>query len=171
VIAHPKRVGHDGQRGVHRTAGREEAAIHDVEVIHLVGPAVDVQRGSPGILTETNGAVLVRDTRQRDPLAQEQVPGEYALMTLVTMHRALGLRLHELLNLGGESLVPLLVVGPVAEHDLAVPIHRHPVLRVGQVFGGEPEIQRVLAHQVEGPSGSDLRCAGGQSGSVELPHE
>src|SRR4051794_13813690 len=42
MIADAQRVGGDGQGGVHRRARTEEAAIDDVQVVHVVGPAVDV---------------------------------------------------------------------------------------------------------------------------------
>ena len=44
VIAHAQRVGHDRQRRIHRAARREEAAVHDVEVVDFVRPAVDIER-------------------------------------------------------------------------------------------------------------------------------
>src|SRR5438067_13665488 len=37
VIAHPERVRHDGERGVHRAARGEEARVDDVEVVDVVG--------------------------------------------------------------------------------------------------------------------------------------
>jgi GH15 family glucan-1,4-alpha-glucosidase len=43
VLPHPDRVGHHGQRGVHRADAREEAAVHDVQVVQLVRLAVDVE--------------------------------------------------------------------------------------------------------------------------------
>src|SRR5215470_14924340 len=35
VIAYPEGVRHDGERGVHRAAGRKEARVDDVEVVDL----------------------------------------------------------------------------------------------------------------------------------------
>jgi hypothetical protein len=43
VLPHPDRVGHHGQRGVHRADAREEAGVHDVQVVQLVRLAVDVE--------------------------------------------------------------------------------------------------------------------------------
>src|SRR5271169_499784 len=37
VIAHAQRIGHDRQRRVHRRARREEAAVHDVEILEIMG--------------------------------------------------------------------------------------------------------------------------------------
>ena len=48
-----------------------------------------------------------------------------------------------------QPLVRLLVVRRVAEHDLAVAVERDAVVRVGQVLGRQPEVERVLGHQVE----------------------
>jgi hypothetical protein len=43
VLADPKGVGDDGERGVDGTDGDEEARIDHVEVVELVGLAVDVE--------------------------------------------------------------------------------------------------------------------------------
>src|SRR5262249_61021114 len=80
VIADPESVGDDGQCGVHRRAGREEAAIHHIEIVDLVSPAVHVQRGGLRVTPEADGSVLVRDAGQRDALTEEKVPREQALM-------------------------------------------------------------------------------------------
>ena len=40
VVAHAQRVGHDRERRIHGAAGGEEAAVHDVQVVHLVRLAV-----------------------------------------------------------------------------------------------------------------------------------
>src|SRR5438552_1122074 len=67
VIADPQCVCHDRQCGIHRGARREEAPIHNVEVVHIMRLAVNVQRGSPGIGAKANGAILVSDSRMRSP--------------------------------------------------------------------------------------------------------
>ena len=43
VVADAQRVGHRGQRRVHRADAREEARVDDVEVVDLVGAAVGVR--------------------------------------------------------------------------------------------------------------------------------
>src|SRR3954462_8119746 len=43
VVADPQGVGDRRERRVHRTDAGEEAGVDDVEVVHLVRPAVDVQ--------------------------------------------------------------------------------------------------------------------------------
>src|SRR5436190_10043695 len=58
VIADAQRVGGDGQGGVHRRARAEEAAVDDIQIVHVVGPAVDVERRCRRIVAEPDGAVL-----------------------------------------------------------------------------------------------------------------
>src|SRR6266516_4879638 len=43
MVAHPKRIGHDGERGIDSCARREEAPVHNVEVIDVMGFTVHVQ--------------------------------------------------------------------------------------------------------------------------------
>src|SRR5438132_303145 len=64
VIADTERVGGDGQRRVHRGARAEEAAIDHVEVVDVVGPAVDIERRRRRIVAEPDGAVLMGDASQ-----------------------------------------------------------------------------------------------------------
>src|SRR5271157_5262705 len=73
VIAHPQRIGHDGQRRIHRRARREEAAIHDVEILKIMGLAIYVQRRGFGIMPKADGAVLMGDARQRNALPHVKV--------------------------------------------------------------------------------------------------
>src|SRR3954453_21515964 len=55
----PQGVGDDRQGRVDRGAGDEERGVGDVEVVHLVHPAVQVQLGSRRIGPEADGAGLV----------------------------------------------------------------------------------------------------------------
>ena len=66
VIADPERVRHDGEGRVHGTARGEEARVDDVEVVDLVGLAVDVEGRGLGIPAEAHGAVLMRHAGERD---------------------------------------------------------------------------------------------------------
>src|SRR5512146_322925 len=68
VVRDPQRIGHDGQRGIHGAAGREEAPVDHVEVVELVRLAVGIERRCLRVVTEADGPVLVGDARQRDPL-------------------------------------------------------------------------------------------------------
>ena len=92
-------------------------------------------------------------------------------MALVTVHAAPRLLLHQALELLDEAPMAFLVIGPVGEDDVAVPVQAHSVLRVGQIFRGEPEVERVPAHEVERPAGGDGRGPGLEGLSVELAHE
>src|SRR6266852_5365443 len=70
VVTDAQGIGNDRQRGIHRRAGRKEAAVDDVEIVHFVRLAIDVQRRSLRILAETNRAVLMGDARERDLLSE-----------------------------------------------------------------------------------------------------
>src|SRR5207249_6885022 len=83
----------------------------------------------------------------------------------------LRLLLHQALELGGETPVTLLVVGPVGEHDVALPVERHAIVRIGQVLRGEPEVERVPRHEIERPARRDGGRAGPERVAVQLAYE
>jgi hypothetical protein len=56
VLADADRIGHRGEGRVHGSDAREEARVDDVQVVDLVGLAVDVQYGSGGVGAEPAGA-------------------------------------------------------------------------------------------------------------------
>ena len=64
--------------------------------------------------------------------------------------------------------MPFFVVRLVLQDKLAVAIDRNPIVRVGQVFRSEPEIERMLAHQIECPFRRDFRCARFERVTVEF---
>ena len=64
--------------------------------------------------------------------------------------------------------MPFFVVRLVLQDDLAVAIDRNPIVRVGQIFGSEPEIERMFAHQIECPFRRHFRRAGFERVAVEL---
>src|SRR3989475_340849 len=169
VIPDAERVGHDRKRRVYRSARGEEARVHHVEVVHFVRLAVRVQRGGLRVAPEADRPVLVRDARQRNALAEIEAPREQAFMALVAMDATLGLLLHQILELLGQASVPLLVVRLVAEDDVAGPVEGDAVVRVREILGGEPEVQRVLGHELERPARRDRRRAGLERVPVELP--
>src|SRR6516165_3158177 len=76
VIADAEGVGHDRQRGIDGGTRREKAAVDDVEVFDFVRLAIYVQCRCFRIVTEANRTVLVRDTGERDTVAEEEVPRE-----------------------------------------------------------------------------------------------
>ena len=64
--------------------------------------------------------------------------------------------------------MPFFVVRLVLQDDLAVAIDRDAIVRVGQIFGREPEIERMFAHQIECPFRRDFWRAGFERVAVEL---
>src|SRR3954463_6825659 len=72
VVANAQRVGHCRQRRVHGAGRGEEAGVDYVEVVYVVGFAVDVERGPAGIGAEAHGAALVRDAGDGDLLAEHR---------------------------------------------------------------------------------------------------
>jgi len=76
MVPHPQRIGHDGQGRVHRTAGREEAGVDDIQVIHVVRLTIDVESRRFGIDAKADGAILMGNPGQWDTLADEEVAGE-----------------------------------------------------------------------------------------------
>src|SRR5262249_33578609 len=92
-------------------------------------------------------------------------------MAVVSMNRTLGLLLHEFFELCDEPLMPLLVIGLVAEHDVATAIQRDAVLGVGQVFGCQPEVERVICHQIQGESRRYSWRSRAESDAIQLANE
>ena len=116
VVADAQRVGHDRQRGVHRAARREEAAVDDVEVVDIVRLAVHVERGGLRVVAEADRAVLVRHAGQRNALADEQVARGTRCSWHVDVHRARA-ALHSFSR--DQPLVAFVVVRRVAQDDAA----------------------------------------------------
>lgn len=76
TVADPQRVG-DGRQGrVDRADAREEARVDDVEIVQVVGLAVDVQRGGSRVGSETDGARLMRRRADRHALVQVDAAGQ-----------------------------------------------------------------------------------------------
>ena len=59
VVCDPNSIGDDGERWVNRAAGREEAGVDNIEIIEIVGLAVDVEDGLFRVGAEAAGTVLV----------------------------------------------------------------------------------------------------------------
>ena len=66
-------------------------------------------------------------------------------------------RAHQLLELGQQALMRLEVVVRLGQVDAAPAIHRHPVRRVRQVLGRDPEVDGVLGDVVEREPGREPR--------------
>src|SRR5208283_2444141 len=133
VIAHTQRIGHDRQRRIYRRARWEEAAIHNVKILEIMGPAIHIQRRGSGIVPEADGAVLVGDARQRNALSHIKIAAKKPFMAVMAVNRAM-LVLQRFLQLGLQPLVRLQVVGGVRQHDRAVAIDGHAVVWVGKIF-------------------------------------
>ena len=89
MVAYPQRVGHDRQRRVDRAAGDKKAAVDDVEIVEIVGFAVNVERAGFRIVAEAHRADLMRDTGEGNPLADEQIAREQTFMAVVAVDFAL----------------------------------------------------------------------------------
>src|SRR5262249_2485777 len=66
MLSDAERIGHNGQGWVHCTAGREEAAVHHVQIIKLVRLAVDVEDRGLGVAAEPDRPILVCHASQWD---------------------------------------------------------------------------------------------------------
>src|SRR5713226_5478451 len=168
MISDPECIGHDGQRGVNSSAGRKEAAVHDIKIVDLVGLAIRIQCGGLGITTEADRAVLVRYACKRDSVTYEQISREQTFVTLVAMNAAFGLLLHEDFELGKQTAVRFFVVWCVLQYDFAVAVNGDAIVGVRQIFRGDPEAEGVLGHEVQSPTRSDGRSARGERRSIEL---
>src|SRR5215469_6573722 len=122
ALSDPKGVGHDRQRWIHGATRGEETPVDDVKIVEIVGFAVRIERGGAGVIAKPDCSVLVRDTREGDALADEQIPGEQTLVTLVSMNGAFGLLFHEALDSIDQARVTLFVVRFVSENDVALSI-------------------------------------------------
>ena len=59
VVPHPNRIGNGGEGGIHRSDARKEAGIHDIEIVEVVGLAIDIQYRRSRIITKTASAGLM----------------------------------------------------------------------------------------------------------------
>src|SRR6478736_3818336 len=66
VVANAQGIGHRRQGRVHGPDAREEAGIDDIQVVELVGLAVDVEDGGRSVGPEPDGAGLVGDAGDGD---------------------------------------------------------------------------------------------------------
>src|SRR5581483_7017052 len=138
VVADTQRIGHNRQSRIHGGTRREETAIHDVQIVHFVSFAVDIQGRGLRIVAETNSSILMSHAGQRNAVAHEQIARKKSLMTLVSMNGASALLLHQLLEFAVQPLVSFLVVGRIAENDVAVSIQGDAVIGIRQIFGSQP---------------------------------
>src|SRR6516225_7639722 len=99
MLSHAQGIGHNRQRRVDGGAGREEAAVHDVQVVEIVRLTLNVQGRASRIVAETDRAVLMSDASERNLITKKQLTGEKALVTLVSVNTAGGLLFQQLLQL------------------------------------------------------------------------
>ena len=150
MIADAQSVGNDRQRGVYRSAGDKEGTVNDVEVVDIVGAAVQVQNRGLRIRAKAAGAVLVADTLEGDALREVELVRED--MGTVNLLEHLGPSVHE-------PLEGLDVVRGIVELDLAVD-QEDAVLGIGEVLGGEPPRNGMLGHLLEYQTRGHTRCIG-----------
>src|SRR6266436_8657180 len=171
VITHAKRIGHDGKRRIHGAARREETAVNHIQVINVMRLTICVKCGRLRVAPEANRAVLMCHTCQRNPLSHEQVSREETFVTFMSMNVALGLLLHQAFELGDQPLMPLVIIDFVFENYFPFTIYGHAVVRIGQVFRREPEIERMRCHEIQCPARRNCRRSARESDAVEFSDE
>lgn len=146
MIADSQGVGDDRQRRIDGRAGDEETSVDDVEVIEVMGFAVSIQYRCFGICSEAHGAVLVPDASNGNPFSEVGQVFEEAVAHADVVQDVLKLLL--------QSLVAFAVIFRVTELDLPVFAHCDAVIRIGEVFRRQPEVDGVVRHVVQDESRS-----------------
>src|SRR5262249_14874540 len=80
MITDSQCVGNDCECWIHRAARTEKAGIDNVEIVKFVSFAIAIERAGLRIVAKADRPVLVRNTSERDTLAEEQVTGEETLV-------------------------------------------------------------------------------------------
>jgi hypothetical protein len=104
---------------------------------------VTVQGAALWVIAKTHRAVLMRNSSEWDALAKIQVAGEKTFVALVPVNRASCLLLHQRFEFLNKALVSFFVIWLVLQNDFAVAIDSDPIVRIGQIFRREPEIERM----------------------------
>src|SRR5215469_13237407 len=112
----------------------------------------------------------MRYAGQRNSLAEVQTPRKQALMAFVPVNRTIAL-LHGPFEMCLELIVRFEIVRRVRKHNFPIPVDRHAIVRVRQVLGSEPEIERMLSHQLKREPRRNGGRAGAQHYVFELSHE
>ena len=124
--------------------------------------AIDVERRTFWIGAEAARSCLMRAARDGDFILHVNV-ARYQMMRVHAQAIEHGLQFV------AELLLRYLVIGCIAEREVALPIDRHAILRVGQIFCREPEIYRVpcdvIQHTHRGQSSLD-----GLFAAIHLAH-
>src|SRR6516225_2723976 len=133
--------------------------------------AVCVQRRCFRITAKADCAVLVRHASERYALTGKQIPGEQPFMAIMPVNRTFGLFLHQLLQFGDQTLVSLLVIWLVAEHDSSVAPRGDPIVRIRQILRRQPKIERMGGHYLKRRLWGNGRCASFQRFTIELANK
>src|SRR6476646_4827846 len=128
MICNAQGVGHDGERRIYGGARREEASVHDVEIVHFMRLAVHIESGRAWVFAKANCSVLVCDARKRNPIAEEKIPGKEAFVAVVAVNAAFRLLFHKVFQLRREAAMRLFVVWRVLQDDFALTIERDAVV-------------------------------------------
>ena len=146
MLADPHGVGDGGQGRVDGADAGEEAGVDDVEVVNLVGLAVDVEHRGGRIGAEAAGADLVGYPGDRYVHGHVEVLVEHVVLGQTRV-------VENLLELLVEALGLFVIGGGVGQVDVAVSVEGDPILGLGQVLGGEPPVHRMPGRVVQGPAG------------------
>lgn len=149
MIADSEGIGDDGECGIHSRARHEEATIDDVEIIEVVCFTVDVECGVLGVFAKADRSVLVADGGKWDFFPEVGVAGDDVVANADVVEH--------LLEFVTEPFVSFCVVVGVVELDLAFSGELDPVIGIGQVFGGEPEVNRVIGEATQDKTGGEGR--------------
>src|SRR6516225_7580078 len=120
MIADPERVGDDRQGRVYRRARREKAGVHDIEIVDLVGPAIDVESRAVRVAAKADCAVLMAGPGNRQTLSEIGVLRQQMRLAADVVEQVT-----ELLR---QPFVRLEVVRRVVEPNAAVAVDQDAVL-------------------------------------------
>ena len=86
MIAHAQGIRHDGQRRVYGCARREEASVHDIKIVEVVGFAIRIQHRGLRVISKANRSVLMSNSGEWDLLSDVKVAREQSLVAFVAMN-------------------------------------------------------------------------------------
>lgn len=110
MVPNPQGIGDDGQGGVDCRAGDEEPSVDDIQIVEVVGLAVEVEHRGLGICSKAHGAILVADAADGDLFPEiGQILKQTVADADVVEH---------MLELFLEALVPFDIVLGVAELEV-----------------------------------------------------
>ena len=95
---------------------------------------VAIQRAGFRIISETHGAVLVRDAGERNTLTEIQIARENAFVALVAVDGTGALLIHQTLKFFDEAFVTFFVVRFVLQNNLALAVNRDAIVGIRQIF-------------------------------------